>query len=91
MKFWKKKGLKVCIVAMAKSGSTALFQAIRTRMSGEVLERFEPQALDEAKDYKREQQVLTKIIHLPATTPAIGRRDSSISTTGLCWSETPEI
>ena len=62
MKFWKKKGLKVCIVAMAKSGSTALFQAIRTRMSGEVLERFEPQALDEAKDYKREQQVLTKII-----------------------------
>ena len=62
MKFWKKKGLKVCIVAMAKSGSTALFQAIRTRMSGDVLERFEPQALDEAKDYKREQQVLTKII-----------------------------
>lgn len=62
MRFWKKKGLKVCIVAMPKSGSTALFQSIRTRMSGQVLERFEPQTLDEAKDYKRERQVLTKII-----------------------------
>jgi len=64
MKFWKKKGLKVCILAMAKSGSTALFQAIRTRMSGEVVERFEPKTLDDVRGYKREQQVLTKVMPL---------------------------
>jgi hypothetical protein len=69
MMFWKKKGLKVCILAMPKSGSTALFQAIRTRMSGEVLEGFEPKTLDEVRGYKREQQVLTKVL-------PIGRDDA---------------
>lgn len=67
--FWKKKGLKVCILAMPKSGSTALFQAIRTRMSGEVLESFEPKTLDQVRGYKREQQVLTKVM-------PIGRHDA---------------
>lgn len=62
MKIWKKKGLKVGILAMAKSGSTALFQAIRTRMSGDVLEDFEPRTVDARRRYAREQQVLVKLL-----------------------------
>jgi hypothetical protein len=46
---------------MAKSGSTALFQAIRSRMPDDVLEIFEPEALP-ISSWSHDKHVLLKLI-----------------------------